>query len=173
MVSAGIAARFFEPCGERIDFSMLRFPTVRAVVQTIMWLRPFAAGLDGIPYAAFKAIATVSVELLHRCLCTICDGGEVPDDFNSLLAVFIPKGVKDHDTELSCKRTAGETQPLGMKNVDNKIMSAEVDHKVQSVAQNRIQHAQKGFVNGRNGTTEHCRVRRKNKNVRLAGIKQT
>ena len=83
----------------------------------------------------------------------ICDGGEVPDDFNCLLAVFIPKGVKDHDTVSSCERTAAETRPLGMKNSDNKIMIAVVDTKIQTVVQQRAHHAQKGFVKGSSGTT--------------------
>jgi hypothetical protein len=83
----------------------------------------------------------------------ICDGGEVPDDFNCLLAVFIPKVVKDHDIVSSCKRTAAETRPLDMKNSDNMIMSAVVDTKIQTAIQQRAHHAQKGFVKGRNGTT--------------------
>ena len=72
----------------------------------------------------------------------------MPWQFNDNLAEFLPKGEAPGDP-IEVLRQAGDTRPLGLKNMDNKIIAAVFNHALKAPLVSSTSGLQRGFVPGR------------------------
>eukprot|EP00959_Pyramimonas_sp_CCMP1952_P437140 9152549-Pyramimonas_sp.AAC.1 len=73
------------------------------------------------------------------------DGHSLGYEYNHMLGVSAPKGSEEGD-ESGAIRTAGNTRPLGLKNADNKIITAACCYSLDRVAPKCLDEIQRGFV---------------------------
>eukprot|EP00959_Pyramimonas_sp_CCMP1952_P135433 2833784-Pyramimonas_sp.AAC.2 len=97
-------------------------PSNRAIVRVLERARPSAPGPDNLPCEAWKA-APGGADMLYDSMMWMLDGHSLGYEYNHMLGVFAPKGSEEGD-ESGAIRTAGHTRPLGLKNADNKIITA-------------------------------------------------
>ena len=82
-------------------------------------------------------------------------GHHMSYDYNELLSVFPPKGVAEDDA-LSMEeqggvfRAPGDTRPLGLLNVDVKIVDGASYHEIRLEVHEQACPLQRGFVAQRN-----------------------
>ena len=130
------------------DFSELAPPTLSDIQNTLARAKHSAPGLDGLPYRAWFAAgldgAITLLRVTHHMLC----GLPMPLEFSHSLMVFIPKGVDVLDRE-SVTREATDTRPISLKNSDNKVVCAAINHKLRHALTANISPIQRGFVPNR------------------------
>ena len=80
------------------------------------------------PYAAWKTVVEVGANAFYKALLLMMNGCAPPDGFNDSLGIFLPKGSSDEDAASGVKRSAENTRPLGLKNIDNKTIAAAINH---------------------------------------------
>ena len=71
----------------------------------------------------------------------------VPSNFNGSLAIYPPKQVKPQESEIRC--SAKSTRPLNLKNTDNKLVSAFVNHPLSRSLSRNASRSQNGFIPGK------------------------
>ena len=85
-----------------------------------------------------------ATRILECTLHWITDGSPMPAGFNDTLKVFIPKNTD------SPFYSPEAVRPLGLKNTDNKTISAVTNNALKPAISDYISSVQAGFVAGRN-----------------------
>jgi len=119
-------------------------PTVDLVLDTIISSKNTAAGYDGIPFAAFRALAKYAGPVLHAVLLAFMDGNLPDGDFNAGLLFLLPK----KDTQL-----AKDTRPISVGNTDTRLVAKCLLNSIIGtvVRPEVLDMAQKGSITGRVG----------------------
>ena len=139
-----------EYCNEiKWDWSECRPPTSDTIICYLILLSNSAPGRDGIPNAAWKALASCSCIVSHiwTLLVTFLAGGVLPPNFNHGLFVFIPKAVGAMIEAIFCHPS--ELRPLTLKNTDNKIIAGILNWCIHPIIVKTACSLQRGFVAGR------------------------
>lgn len=101
------------------------------------------AGPDGISFAAWRAAPELAGPVLFSAFQALCSGQPPPLGFNLGLLFLLPK---KHTGLIS------DTRPLSVTNTDNRILAATVARKIMPAVLDLVDPAQKGFLNGRQGS---------------------
>jgi len=99
-----------------------------------------AAGPDGIPFLAYRAVAEYAAPVFLEVLQAMQAGSKPPKDFNSGLLILLPK------------KTTGrieDTRPLAINNTDNRILSACLRECITPSLETILSDDQWGFRPGR------------------------
>ena len=91
-----------------------KLPTIDELTDIMLTTNNSCPGPDGIPFAAYRALAATAAPMLHKLLCYFAAGGLPGDDFNRGLLYLLPK----KDTML-----ARDTRPISITNTDNRIIA--------------------------------------------------
>ena len=145
------AKAFLNDYAVKLNIPDSAIPTAKKIKKFLSKVKHSAPGPDGIPYACWQAAGDKGATALFLSLVAMMNGTLPPDGFNDNLGIFIPKGVQDEDTALSVNRTAECTRPLGLKNTDNKSISAAVNNAIAWEVSDWADDDQNGFVVGRQG----------------------
>ena len=123
---------------------LLRKPTVDDMIDTIIQSGNTAAGIDGIPFEAYKVLAAQAGPVLFRVLECFMEGGLPDADFNDGLLFLLPK----KDTLL-----ARDTRPISVGNTDTRLVAkCLLKGIIEYVVDPSVLHpAQKGSIPGRVG----------------------
>ncbi len=111
-----------------------------------MSIRPWA--WPTLPFAAWRE-APGGTLLLHSVLLWLLAGNVMLPDFNASLRVFAAKGSEDADA-LGAVRAPSSTQPLALKNTDNKTVAGVVNFLMKGPVAAGAAKCQRGFIVGRN-----------------------
>jgi exonuclease III/ribonuclease HI len=125
-------------------------PTLDELTDIMINTNNSCPGPDGIPFAAYRALAATAAPILHKLLCFFAGGGLPSDEFNRGLLYLLPK----KDTML-----ARDTRPISVTNTDNRILAKAIVQAITPALSdpvNGIHLDQKGAVAGRQGT-DHVR----------------
>ena len=121
-----------------------------------------APGPDGIPYACWRKLKEVGLEILWDALEEIqaaegktnldrahllCHGG--PHNFNDATLICLPKNPTGTDPEHGTFFSPEATRPLSIVNTDNRLMASAIRIRLERVVTRWITRAQKGFLKGR------------------------
>ena len=121
-------------------------PTLREIQKFIRKVKHSAPGPDGFPYAAWNDQHEWGANTLFL-FCLYLIGGSLPPLwFNESLTVFLIKGEEDEDLISGPVREAFQTRPLGLKNTDNKIITAVCTQQLRGAMQLSTHRTQNGFV---------------------------
>eukprot|EP00959_Pyramimonas_sp_CCMP1952_P301276 6303532-Pyramimonas_sp.AAC.1 len=101
----------------------------------------------GIPYSAWKASGEIGAGCLSAVYRELVDNQSLPPDFNDSAAAFLPKGNSREGEGTT--RSADETRPPSLSNMDNKLVSASIGWALSIAASDLVQGGQKGFLKGR------------------------
>jgi len=127
------------------DFSDTKPPCKHDYAVFLSEVVDSSSGPDGIPFSAWHAAEDHGTDLLYEIGETQYQGLGMPITFNDSLAIFPPKGdVEGDETEIL--RSAENTRPLGMKNTDNKAVTAVFTRSFRSAMKRSTHHTQRGFV---------------------------
>ena len=110
-------AKFLEGYRKVLDSSLCSKPDLDLVTDIINRPNNSAPGPDGIPFAAWRAVADIAAPILLNVSDAIADGRVPPDGFNHGLLYRLPK----KDTGL-----LSDTRLLSVTNTDNRILAAVV-----------------------------------------------
>ena len=122
-------------------------PDRSTMVNVIRRAKHSAAGLDGIPYAGWRAHPDISALVLYPLLELMLGGTCLPEVAHDSLFVFVAKV----DPALSNGFIqAGETRPLALKKSDVKILSATISAAVRPILNVSTHWRQRGFIPKRN-----------------------
>ena len=150
------ARRFLKVYANRnrhlFDFANLGIPEEEDFISVIGRSHDSAAGPDGIPYSAYKAIKFLAARILAdttRCLSdpAVCDKFDVVS-LNRQLVWFAPKGVEDEDGA-TCTRTPEDLRTVFGSNTDVKLISSAVAVKITPATLAVTPDIQRGFCRGR------------------------
>ena len=131
-----------------LDFGGVSPPSVEDFKAAASRARSSAPGRDGLPYSAWAAAGDAGASTLHAVCCSLLQGVPMPLSFNDGVMVFAPKGGREGD-EFAVYREAVDTRPLSLKNSDNKLVCAVMNHKCRKPLAMGACPLQRGFVPGR------------------------
>ena len=113
--------------------------------NTIACSSKSAPGPDGIPFAAWHAGGYAYAKTLYLIGERQLQGIPLCISFNDSLALFPPKG-NDPEDDLQVIRSPDCTRPLGLKNSDNKTVSAVMTRSMARSMKALTHRTQRGFV---------------------------
>ena len=99
-----------------------------------------AAGPDGLPFQAYRSVATQAAPVFLEALQAMHAGGKPPRDFNSGLLILLPKKPTGR---------IEDTRPLAINNTDNRILSACLRECITPALESVLSDDQWGFRPGR------------------------
>ena len=129
--------------------------TQEQVLRAIERSNNSAPGPDGIPFRAWRRLATVAAPLLHGALVALASEEAPPSHdealrcMNESLLVFLPKsseGTTDDGVEVFKPES---TRPLAIANADNRIIASAVRYAIEPQVEQGISDMQRGFLRGR------------------------
>ena len=152
--------RVFEAC-EVSDSAMGKFTPYVQVAPDIKWDIEYdefvklmdskidsGVGPDGIPYSAWKNGGSAAHKAIYNLYRSIINDGNIGEEFNESLMVFLPKGTEDMDAD-DVVRSPGNARPLNLSNTDAKIIAVAINQTLGDVAEAKVMQQQRGFIKGR------------------------
>lgn len=85
---------------------------------------------------------------MHEAYVALTEGTRPPQDFNSTLPVFIPKGGSLPGTE-GCEGKASQSRPMTLSNSCQKLIAKAFGVALETIAMHITHLAQRGLVRGR------------------------
>ena len=134
----------------RIDPTLLpSAPSLDHVHQAVRESGNSGSGPDGLPFAAFRALSTIAVPVLHNALLFLTTPitDEQASNFNVANLHLIPKKPTD---------LIEDTRPICVNNTDSRIIAKAVVFAIDPAVQSFIGPQQKLFLRGRH-FTDHIR----------------
>lgn len=113
-----------------------------------------APGLDGTSYASWAAAGPRAMRALYRLIIRIAAENPPLKRLNDSRLVCLPEAIS-HEEGLRVLRHAGQTRPLGLKNIDAKVVAATVAHPLGRSMAASIGLHQRGFLAGGRRSLEH------------------
>ncbi|CAK0907052.1 unnamed protein product, partial [Prorocentrum cordatum] len=125
-------------------------PPTKSLMSAVLRKQTHSApGPDCIPYAAWQKTPQ-ALETLSEMMFWLLDGGWAFWGFNHLLGVYIPKGEEEGDQDGGgCVRDCDKLRPLGLKNTDNKLITATIMFSFSREWSKVANRLQRGFIQGR------------------------
>ena len=115
-----------------------------------------APGPDGIPFAAWKRLDHLAVDVLHGAMQALLKDTATQDmlqdygeDFNASLLVFIPKKPTMHTVEHGPVFSAADVRPINVVNCDNRLLANAMRLRIEPVLAEWVSPEQRGFLPGR------------------------
>lgn len=133
---------FLSDYTKKLDSSLLNPPTLAAITRAIKESNNSAAGPDGIPFAAWRAVPEVAAVVLFNAFQALSRGQPPPPGFNHGLLFLIPKKFTG---------LVSDTRPLSVTNTDNRLLASAVAHTIMPAVSAFVHPSQKGFLWGMNG----------------------
>ena len=133
---------YIQCVGRDVDWQ-LSFVEFQEIIESTV---DSGLGPDGIPYSAWAKAGDGVQQILYKLYCDLCNYGEIGEDFNTSLMVFLPKGEHADDREGSVSRKGGDTRPLNLSNTDAKIIALAFNKPLSSEAKRTVNSQQRGFV---------------------------
>ena len=115
-------------------------PSASNLFDAIMQTNNSSPGPDGIPFAAWRAVAKHAAPVLHAVLLALARGQLPPAGYNYGLLFLIPK----KGTLLP-----KDTRPISVTNADNRIVAKAIVEAIIPAVCAVLQNSQKGFIKGR------------------------
>lgn len=130
------------------------------IAQAINMSGNSAAGPDGIPYAAWRAMGDVAIEVLTTAMDALqresaedvvqqAYGDEDSCSFNHSLICCIPKKPQGCDPEGNMWFRAADTRPIAIVDTGNRLLANAARIRWERILQRWISSAQNGFLPGR------------------------
>ena len=104
-----------------LDLSTTHPPSEDDYAAFLKRAKESALGKNGVRYRCWHHAGPAGYRTLKRAQDSMMCGTLPPDDFNSSLGIFLPKGSADDDTTTSVNRTADNTRPIGLKTLTPKL----------------------------------------------------
>lgn len=123
-------------------------PVLADFEGAVQRVRSSARGPDGLRYDAWRVAGSCALRSLCALLWHFLAGAEVPVDLAVALLVFLPKGELAGD-EVQVVRESAATRPLGLMNIDSKLVQHVVNRGLTRHVAQHAHPAQRGFVAGR------------------------
>ena len=119
-------------------------------------------GPDVIPFAAWKALGNLGVDILCHVTWAMQDPqaetwltqayedeeSTHPHDYNKSTLICLPKKVAGHDELLGDYYSPENTRPLSIVNCDNRIVANAVRLRWESHLRHWVKSRQQGFIRG-------------------------
>ena len=131
-----------------VDRSLILPVTIDVVLQALAHSGDSAVGPDGIPFAAYRALADISGPLLLDIALLLCTQSPTIPGFNHAILLLLPKD----DTNLP-----DHQRPLAINNTDNRILANVFLLCILPAVQILIDPDQKMFLPHRQ-MTDHIRL---------------
>ena len=125
-----------------IDLSLCPCPTVVDVERAINKSNDSAPGPDGVPFAAWRAVAPLAAPLLYSALQAMLRGQLPPPGFNLGTLFLIPKKLTG---------VISDTRPISVTNTDNRILASVMASAIMPAVSAFVCPAQRGFLAGKSG----------------------
>ena len=134
-----------------------RWRVRRRDVRRALKLAPASApGPDGIPFAAWRRLDHLAVDVLHVSMQALLSESaaqtmlqDYGDDFNASLLVFIPKKPTMHTEEHGPVFAAADVRPINVVNCDNRLLANAVRLRIEPILAEWVSPDQRGFLPGR------------------------
>ena len=137
--------------------------TRKHVQKAVKYSRNSMPGPDGIPAAAYKSLGDYAVDILHGAMQALAHEGaedrlreayydrldRTGHDFNLALLCCLPKKASGNDQEHGDFYEAGNTRPLALVNLDNRILASAARIAWEPILEKWVSGMQKGFLTGR------------------------
>lgn len=110
-----------------------------------------APGPDGFPAEFYKHFWSTLFPLFSRTITEIKQNAKIPSHMNTALISLIPKPNKDHTL-------TSNYRPISLINVDLKIISKVLSHRIEKIIPDIIHPDQTGFIKGRHASNNTRRL---------------
>ena len=127
---------------KKLDHSLCPSPTLADVERTITRSNDSATGPDGIPFAAWRAVAPLAAPLLFSALQALLRGQLPPPGFNLGVLFLIPKKLTG---------LVADTRPISVTNTDNRLLASVMASAIMPAIDELVCPAQHGFLAGKSG----------------------
>ena len=127
----------------------------RHIAKAIQQSNTSAPGPDGIPYAAWRQLGDLAVDVLYEAFQDFSgDDFEVKmtseyPDFNESLLVFLPKKAVGTTAQGDAIFEPGGVRPLNITNADNRLLASACRILLEPMLGPLITEDQRGFIQGR------------------------
>lgn len=111
-----------------------------------------APGPDGIPFGAYKKLASLAIPYFQSVFASLLDVDSLwtpPEDFNFAFLYCIPKKADFNIPDVGDVYSCGSTRPISVVNTDNRILANAINVCFSKAAAKWVSPYQRGFVNGR------------------------
>ena len=120
-------------------------------------------GPDGIPASAYKALGDLAIDTLFDVINVLCQEGahdtlveayksmtgSQAHDFNLSILCLLPKKASGHDEAKGNYYHPGDTRPLSISNVDNRLLASAARLAWEPILERWVSRLQRGFLKGR------------------------
>lgn len=114
--------------------------TIDYVIDVINNTNNTAAGPDGIPFAAYRAVPELAAKILLNAIKGMMDGDLPGHSFNAGILHLLPKKNTDR---------IEDTRPLVINNTNNRIIATVIQKSINSAIESILSNNQNGFREGR------------------------
>ena len=118
------------------------------VASLVEGLPHSAPGPDGVPYGAWRALGPAAHRALHALFMQGWLDGVLPDKFNYMRNIFIPKGEL-FEEELIVSAYVDKLRPLACSSTDAKVIALLLNRTLSALCTVAVSAPQRGFVSGR------------------------
>ena len=118
--------------------------TIDFIIDVINNTNDTAAGPDGIPFAAYRAVAELAAKVLHSAILGMMKGDHPSHSFNAGILHLLPKKNTDR---------IEDTRPLVINNTNNRIIAAVIQKSINGAIESILSNNQNGFREERLTTT--------------------
>ena len=125
----------------------------KEVAMAIKYSGNSAPGPDGIPYAAYRALGSGAVDILHGVAAQLVEEEDFIDyldpEFNHSILVCLPKKPSGQDDNLQNYYALENTRPLSIVDTANRLIASCIKLTLHDGLERWVSEAQQGFLNGR------------------------
>ena len=133
------------------------------IAKAIRQAKESLPGPDGIPALAYKRLGPLAVDVLHDVFESLSSSNAhdtlvkafesmspaQSHDFNVSIMCLLPKKATGHDTDMGNFFHPGDTRPLSVSNVDNRMLASAARIAWEPILEEWVSEAQRGFLKGR------------------------
>ena len=127
---------------KKLNLALCSCPSLADVRGALSRTNDSACGPDGVPFAAWRAVTTLSAPLLLSALQALHRGQLPPPGFNLGILFLIPKKLTG---------LISDTRPISVTNTDNRILAAVMASAIMPAINELVHPSQRGFLAGKSG----------------------